>query len=273
MSDSGVAKALEEYEAAQAQITRTTLLSLRTNIFARRLSQIEEVDEPVEASDNSKKPLRIAENSSANKSAAPGVEPEYTGTSQPDYFRLGSIVLGNLNSDDDEPNAPLADFTRRVLVAAQALANKDQSDIEEYGTTEEIPRNEVVVASTKTTGTGKAQVEVYANLLGMMQRMVEEHEQTKKTTGELLLSHKLEAQRLATMIATQPPSAPPPVDSRQEVEAWNRIAYENQKYGALQAFATYSKPLCGDNTAAYSQIMHPIINAPQGDIMQLLAEK
>jgi len=55
LSDSGVAKALEEYEAAQAQITRTTLLSLRTNIFARRLSQIEEVDEPVEASDNSKK--------------------------------------------------------------------------------------------------------------------------------------------------------------------------------------------------------------------------
>jgi hypothetical protein len=102
--------------------------------------------------------------------------------------------------------------------------------------------------------------------------MAEDNEYTGKTAEELSLSNKLEAQRLSTMIATQSPSAPPPVDSRREVEILNRIAYENQKYGALQAFHTYSKFLCGDDTAAYSQIMRPVVNAPQGDILKLLAE-
>jgi hypothetical protein len=129
-----------------------------------------------------------------------------------------------------------------------------------------IPRNPVALADNG------AQTEVASSLLSMMQRMVQDHEETRRTTEELLLANKLEAQRLATLIATQPPSAPPPVDSRQEVETWNRIAYENQKYGALQAFATYSKLLCGDNTTASNQIMQPLVDAPEGDLLKLLAD-
>ena len=253
----------------QEKKVRIVSSTSKPNLFSRRLSKIEEDAEPKEV-------RRHPTKTSGSKNASDSEEPDsdllrkYTGPSTPDYYRLGSLA-SNARDDEDEYDAPLADFTRRISSAAMVLANrgKYEPDSDDSGSTEEIPRNEVAPA----TAAAAAQTEVASNILEMMQRMVQDHEETKKATEELLLANKLEAQRLATLIATQPPSAPPPVDSRREVEIWNRIAYENQKYGALQAFSTYTQLLCGNNTEAAARIMQPLVNAPQGDILQLMAEK
>jgi hypothetical protein len=268
LSEPNIAKASKEYEAAQTVIAEERRLSIalpspKTNMFARRLSKIGEEDE--EQAETSK--AATVEESSDSEDAYAEFAEKYTGASTPDYYRLGSLVPYT-RDDEEQDRAPLTSFTRRLSSATLALANSefDGPGSDYSGTTEEIPRNPVALADNG------AQSEFASSLLQMMQRMVQDHEETRWTTEELLLANKLEAQRLATLIATQPPSAPPPVDSRQEVETWNRIAYENQKYGALQAFATYSKLLCGDNTTAFKQIMQPLVHAPEGDLLKLLAD-
>ncbi|KAF2825404.1 hypothetical protein CC86DRAFT_419424 [Ophiobolus disseminans] len=257
-----VAKALKEYEAVQAAMiqqkkARVVSPSTNTDTLTRRLSNI---DEEIE-SGKSQSPVPAS------------VEDSVDSPTAPNYYRLGSLVSGPQDNDDDEDedgDAPLANFTKRLSSAALVLANNaNQTPVsEDSDETGKIPRNE---AST-VSATAAAQAEVSSNIFEMMQRMVQDHEETRKATEELLLANRLEAQRLETLIATQLPSAPPLADSRREVEIWNHIAYESQRYGAIQAFATYSKLLCGDNLEMYNQIMQPLVDAPQADLLKLMNE-
>jgi hypothetical protein len=166
----GVGAALREYEVAQARLSCAVPLSPKNDMFARRLPKITEVDEPVHVPKDSKQPSATVEESSDGEEPTQQVSQKLTGASRPDYSRLGSIVPNNADGGDNELEAPLANFTRRISTAAQALANDqvNRSDSDDSDTTEEIPRNEVVLVSEKTIDTGKAQAELYANLFAMM---------------------------------------------------------------------------------------------------------
>jgi hypothetical protein len=274
---------------------RSSSASLSDNLFARRLSQtseysnteglpiastlresskkqvsklasVEEQSESEESlhafiSHEGKKAiptLTSDQDVSDNEERSADLNRKDTGLSTPPkYFRVGSLVPSNTN-EDDQDDAPLIDFTRRLSSAALVLANKGFTTPEGHDSSgaEAIPRPKPEAITTAAA----AESELVSTFMDMIQRMTRDHEATTEKTEKLLVANKIECQRLATLIATQPPSAPsaPPPDSHAEKAAMLEMAQALSAFGASDAFLMFKRHFHGDNPLS-SELQKPSI--------------
>jgi hypothetical protein len=299
LKNPGVAQALKEYQEAQAAIEekvtarRSSSAPLRDNLFARRLSQTSEYSQTeglpiastlrgsskkqvpklasVEEQSESEETLHASISHEGNKSTltsdqdvsdneerSADLNRKDTGVSTPPkYFRVGSLAPSNIY-EDDQDDGPLMDFTRRLSSAALVLANKGFPTPEGHDSSgaEEIPRPKPEAITTAAA----AESELVSTLMDMMQRMTRDHKATTEKTERLLVANKIECQRLATLIATQPPSAPsaPPPNSHAEKAAMLEMAQELSAFGASDAFLMFKRYFHGDNPLI-SQLQKPSI--------------
>jgi hypothetical protein len=144
-----------------------------------------------------------------------------------------SVVL-----DDD---SPLVEFTRRLSNAAQALADrgyKTPDSGDDSGTTEEMPRSDIGQVETAVG----AQFIIASKLKEMIEQVLQKQEETFAKVAKEHVT--IEAQRLATLITTQLPSAPPPVQPQQDMKFLYHLAEAAAMHGAEKANLLYQKHFC-----------------------------
>ncbi|KAH7074175.1 hypothetical protein FB567DRAFT_597333 [Paraphoma chrysanthemicola] len=128
----------------------------------------------------------------------------------------------------------LIEFNRRLTSAVHALASKScgMPQHDETGDVEDSSDSK----PQRVAISERAESETVAALTDMIKGMARNQEATREATEKLLIANQVECQRLATLIATQPPSAPSASlpEPRKETQAILDIA---RVLGAIDANA------------------------------------
>ncbi|KAF1912078.1 hypothetical protein BDU57DRAFT_78366 [Ampelomyces quisqualis] len=277
VKSSKVIKASKEYKAAEEALSplwspyAVSSPTVENNMFSRQLSVSEQ-------GQCSPKPSPHAGNqSSGNRGNHAYVEsesesPQFAkGISQNGTTRKRSIDFASPPTPSQEiidHDAPLAEFTRRISHAALALGKRgydsagsdDASNIEEIPIGEPETRTTVDAAESSIAATLKEMMEGVLRKLQMQEETTRTTEERMKLTEERI---KLESQRLATMIATQPPSAPPQAQASQERELLYELAKTAALHGAEKARVVYQNTFCGGNLPTMVQLRELVTDVDQ----------
>jgi hypothetical protein len=231
-----IKKAKQEYKEAaaayspmeQSQFPST----MQDNIFVRQLS-FSQAQPP---------PLTSKTRSNRRYPLSTSIE------SEPESPVVVVHVPRKISTASREPHAkalddvdPIADFARRLSDVAQTLANRSYESpdsLDDSGTIKEILRSDLGrVASTATVDQFMA-----SNFAEMMQQISQN--QVIEITRVAKEHISIESQRLATLLKTQPPSAPPPAQLWQDLKFLYRVAEEAALYGAQIDILDYQKHFC-----------------------------
>lgn len=156
-------------------------------------------------------------------------------------------------------DAPLAEFMRRISNSAQALAKRgyDSPDNDDSSTAENASagqsRNPTTVYADESSiaATLREMMEDVLQKLQMQEAATKITEERMKITEERI---QFEAQPLATMIATQPPSAPPQAHASQVRELLYQLARTAAIHGVETAKIVYQNTFCGGNLPTMPQL-------------------
>jgi hypothetical protein len=246
-----VKDALREYNDAAAVSSPRFQLSIASpsmqdNIFSRQLSLSQSETSPLLSPYNLRPrsanritlpPLASIDSYSNSKICATTDSRNDTKSSP---RKLSTPLVSPYARILDDEN-PLIEFTRRLSNAAKALADrgyKTPDSGDDSGTTEDIHRSDIGPVATAAA----AKSIMALKLQEMMEQIWKQQEDTiTKVTKEHVT---LQAQRLATLISTQPPSIPAPAQSQQDMNFLYRLAEEAAMYGAEKASLLYQKYFC-----------------------------
>jgi hypothetical protein len=230
-------KALQEYkeaaEACSTTLQRHSLTPMRNNIFARQLL----LSQTSPSSLASKKGVK-------RRSLPPSVFDEsvteslITATKVSRKDSIASIPPGKELLDD---NDTVADFARRLSDVAHTLANRGYNTADRDDNLrvfKEVHRPEVEQA----VSTAAAESVMVSKFAEIMQQILQNQEEIITKATKVHIS--VEAQRLATLITTQPPSAPAPAQPWQDMSILYRVAEEAALHGAQTASLVYQKYFC-----------------------------
>jgi hypothetical protein len=239
-------EALQEYkEAAEAcspTLQSHSLPLMPNNILAQQSSLPQTPPLPLAPKEGNKK--RYLPSSVSDES---GIESLITATKVSRKDSVASALPGEELLDD---NDPAADFARRLSDVVHILANREYNIPDsdgEFRTPAEVHGLEIEHAFS----TAAAESVMALKFAETLQQILQDQEEiiTKATKEHI----SVEAQRLATLITTQPPSAPAPAKTWQDLSILYRVAEEAALHGAQTASLAYQKYFCDEHLPTIEQ--------------------